>query len=80
MDRSELERLLQAAFPDGEVVVLGDDGRHYEARVVSPSFVGKGLVDQHKLVYAALGDLMKEAVHAFSLKTYTPEAWAKKRG
>lgn len=80
MDRTEIERLLRAAFPDAEVAVAGDDGRHYEARIVSPSFVGKRLLEQHQLVYAALGDLMKEAIHALSLKTYTPEAWARKQG
>ena len=79
MDRIELGRLLTAAFPDGEVEVTGDDGVHFEARIVTPAFAGKSLVEQHKLVYAALGDLMKETIHALSLKTYTPEAWARKR-
>jgi acid stress-induced BolA-like protein IbaG/YrbA len=79
MDRIELGRLLSAAFPDGEVEVTGDDGVHFEARIVSPQFVGKSRVEQHQAVYAALGDLMKEAIHALSLKTFTPEAWARKR-
>jgi acid stress-induced BolA-like protein IbaG/YrbA len=79
MDRTELERLLTAAFPGGEVKVSGDDGVHFEARVVSPAFAGKSLIEQHQLVYAALGDLMKETIHALSLKTFTPEVWARRR-
>lgn len=78
MDRIELSRLLSEAFPDSDVKVTGADGVHYEARLVSSAFVGKSLIEQHQMVYAALGDLMKETIHALSLKTYTPEAWAKK--
>jgi acid stress-induced BolA-like protein IbaG/YrbA len=44
--------------------------------VVSKAFSGKNMIAQHRLVYAALGDRFDtEAVHALSLKTYTPEQW-----
>jgi acid stress-induced BolA-like protein IbaG/YrbA len=58
------------------VNVLGDDGTHFEAVIVSPQFVGKRMVQQHQLVYAALGDRMRAEIHALSMKTYTPEQWA----
>ena len=58
--------------------VLGDDGTHFEAVIVSEAFVGKGMVQQHQLVYAALGDRMRAEIHALSMKTYTPEQWHNK--
>ena len=51
---------------------------HYDATVVATGFAGKSRVQQHQLVYRALGDLMAGPVHALALKTYTPEAWAQK--
>lgn len=58
------------------VAVMGEDGQHFEAVVVSPQFIGKNMVQQHQLVYKALGDRMREEIHALSLRTLTPEAWA----
>ena len=75
MNPEELKKLITAAFADGHVDVTGD-GRHFSAVVVSSAFNGKAMVAQHRLVYAALGDRFDtEAVHALSLKTYTPEQW-----
>lgn len=59
------------------VQVLGNDGQHFEAIVVSPLFMGKNMVQQHQLVYQALGDRMRQEIHALSMRTFTPEAWAK---
>ena len=56
--------------------VLGDDGQHFEAVIVSPQFTGKNKVQQHQLVYLALGDRMREEIHALAMRTFTPEAWA----
>lgn len=58
------------------VEVLGDDGQHFEAVVVSAAFVGKNMVQQHQLVYQALGDRMRQEIHALSIKTFTPDTWA----
>jgi len=52
------------------------DGRHFEAVIVSKAFEGKGMLQQHRLVYQVLGDRM-EKIHAVSMKTLTPEQWAK---
>ncbi|MBZ4200686.1 MAG: BolA/IbaG family iron-sulfur metabolism protein [Methylotenera sp.] len=60
------------------IKVLGDDGTHFDAVVVSSAFVGKNRVQQHQLVYAALGDRMREEIHALSMQTFTPEQWANK--
>jgi len=66
----EVQRCLEAAFPGSHIVVANPagDGEHLEVQVVSKAFAGKGLVDQHRMVYAALGDLMPR-IHALQLKT-----------
>jgi stress-induced morphogen len=51
------------------------EGGHFEAVVVSPQFAGRTMVQQHRLVYAALGDRMGGEIHALALRTLTPEAW-----
>ena len=58
------------------IEVRGDDGTHFDAVIVSPAFVGKRMVQQHQLVYAALGERMKAEIHALGMKTYTPTQWA----
>ena len=52
MEALDIKKLIVAGLPDATVEVLGDDGQHFEAHVKSPSFEGKGLVAQHKMVYA----------------------------
>ena len=59
-----------------EQVRVAGDGHHFEAVVVSAAFRGKSRVQQHQLVYRALGDRMREEVHALSMQTFTPEDWA----
>ena len=59
------------------VQVQGNDGQHFEAVIVSPQFTGKNMVQQHQLVYQALGERMREEIHALSIRTFTPEAWAR---
>ena len=59
-----------------ELVRVAGDGHHFEAVVVSAAFRGKSRVQQHQLVYRALGDRMREEVHALSMQTFTPEDWA----
>ena len=76
MQADELKKLIQAGVPDAEVMVQGD-GDHFEATVVSADFEGKSMVQQHQIVYAALGDLMQGEVHALALRTLTPEQWKK---
>jgi BolA family transcriptional regulator, general stress-responsive regulator len=47
-------------------------GGHFTATIVSKAFEGKTLVDRHKMVYAALGELMRTDIHAFSMKVFSP--------
>ncbi len=49
------------------------DGQHFNAVIVSPAFEGKRLIQRHQIVYAALGDRMREEIHALSMKTQTPQ-------
>jgi stress-induced morphogen len=79
---AEVERLLRARFADAELELVDLTGTqdHYQARVVSAAFSGKSLIEQHQLVYGALGAAMSGPIHALALKTYTPEAWAKVSG
>lgn len=82
IEPSEVERLIQARFSDAqlELVDLTGTKDHYQARIVSSAFAGKSLIEQHQLVYGALGPAMHGPIHALALKTYTPEAWAKVSG
>jgi acid stress-induced BolA-like protein IbaG/YrbA len=63
-----------------ELVRVAGDGHHFEAVVVSAAFRGKSRVQQHQLVYRALGDRMREEVHALSMQTFTPEDWTAANG
>ena len=49
------------------------DGQHFTAVIVSPAFAGKSRIQRHQVVYGALGDRMREEIHALSMKTLTPE-------
>lgn len=53
------------------------DGRHFFATIVSPDFEGANRVARHQQVYKALGDKMREEIHALSMKTLTPAEWAR---
>ena len=57
------------------VEVMGD-GQHFQALVVSREFAGCSRVRRHQLVYAALGERMREEIHALSMRTLTPEEWS----
>lgn len=59
---------------------VSGDGRHFDAVVVSDDFEGKSRIERHRLVYTALGERMKEEVHALSMKLYTNNEWSKING
>jgi acid stress-induced BolA-like protein IbaG/YrbA len=62
-----------------EYVAVDGDGAHFQAVIVCAAFVGLPKVRQHQLVYAALGDRMREEVHALSMQTLTPAQWAERK-
>jgi stress-induced morphogen len=74
MNIDDISRLIKAAFPDAEVHIedLAGDGDHYAAKVVSSAFAGKSRVQQHQMVYAALGGKMGGELHALALQTKAP--------
>jgi acid stress-induced BolA-like protein IbaG/YrbA len=63
---------------DCEHLEVSGDGHHFEALIVSEAFRGKSRVQQHQLVYRALGERMREEIHALSMQTLTPEDWAER--
>jgi len=75
MTANELRNTIMNGLRCDHVEVLGDDGQHFEAVIVSPQFTGKNMVQQHQLVYLALGDRMRVEIHALAMRTFTPEGW-----
>ena len=65
---------IEAKLATERVEVIGD-GQHFQALIVSAAFDGKSRIQRHQLVYAALGDRMREEIHALSMRTLTPAEW-----
>lgn len=65
---------------DCEHVSVEGDGQHFEAVIVCAGFEGKRPIARHQMVYAALGDRMREEIHALSMRTLTPAEFAGKAG
>ena len=76
MQASEIEHLIQVAFPDAIITIedLRGDGDHYACNIVSLAFAGKTRVQQHQMVYQALGGRMGDELHALALQTSTPKS------
>lgn len=81
IEPQEIVEKVQAFLDDAQVEVYDLTGtkNHYEIVVVSKAFEGKSLIKRHRLVYDALKDEMKEAIHALTIQAYTPEQWTKKQ-
>ena len=75
MDPQIIKDMIAAGLPDADIVVAGDDGTHFEAIIISSEFADKSTLQQHQLVYKALGESMGTEIHALSMQTYTPESW-----
>lgn len=71
----DVRRFIAAGLSCEHLEVDGD-GRHFFATIVSAEFAGKSRVARHQRVYTALGDRMREQIHALSMKTLTPAEWA----
>ncbi|MDB5799112.1 MAG: BolA family transcriptional regulator [Rhodocyclales bacterium] len=72
---TEIKRLIAEGMPCEFIAIEGDDGVHFSGIVVSGEFEGKLRVRQHQAVYATLGKLMGNEIHALQLQTYTPQQW-----
>lgn len=75
MEPQTIKQMIEDGISDTQAYVSGD-GRHFKAIVISDAFVDQPLLAQHQMVYATLGDKMREEIHALSIKTYTEAAWA----
>ena len=76
METEAVAALIRAGMPGAEVTVTGD-GRHFDAVVISPEFENKSLIERHRLVMATVSaEIQSDALHALSIKAYTPEQWA----
>ena len=73
VDPDDIRTHIESAMPGARAIVVDTTGAgdHFEVVVRAPAFAGKGLVEQHQLVYGALGDLMAQ-IHALSIRTETP--------
>ena len=67
----EVRDYIAAGLPCDHIEIEGD-GRHFFATIVSVAFEGLPRVRRHQRVYSALGDRMREQIHALSMKTFTP--------
>ncbi len=67
----DIKEWIEQNLAESEVEISGD-GRHFDAVIVCAGFSGKTRIQQHQMVYAALGDRMKDDIHALSMRTMTP--------
>ena len=75
MEPQEIKRLIEAGIQDSKAFVTGESGK-YEATVVCPAFAGLTAVKMHQLVYSTVNEhIQSGALHALSIKTYTPQEW-----
>ncbi len=75
LDAATIENLIKAGLPDAQITLaaLADDNDHWSALVISSAFKGKSRVQQHQMVYRALGSRMGNELHALALQTGVPE-------
>jgi acid stress-induced BolA-like protein IbaG/YrbA len=79
MQPQQIKKMIETGLAGAQAEVKSDDNTHFEAIVISKDFTGKTTVKQHQMVYATLGDsIQTNAIHALSLKTYTPQEWGSK--
>ncbi len=75
MTKDELLKILTSGIPDSDIKIddLAGDGDHYATTIISKKFIGLNKIQQHKLVYDALGEKMGYTLHALSIKTEIPK-------
>ncbi len=73
LSKEELEKYIKESLPDSKISIddLKGDGDHYSATIISKSFEGKTMIEQHKMVYDSLKGKMGNELHALMLKTKT---------
>lgn len=79
MNPQIIKQLIESGLPGADVTVEGDDGTHFNANIVCELFSGKNMLQQHRMVYKALGDKIGNEIHALSFKTFTPKEYKKNK-
>ena len=81
METSKISELISSGLNNAHVEVTDTTGGgdHFSATVASNDFQGLSLVDQHQLVYKALGNYLTNEIHALQLKTITRSEWGKNK-
>ena len=80
MNAESIRQLIEQGLPGAQVEVQGEDGVHFEARVVYAQFAGKLPLARHRMVYATLGERMGGEIHALALRTQTPDEAGQAQG
>jgi len=85
MNRIDQMQALLAVFQPTQIEIIDDShkhaghegarsgGGHYTLQIVSAQFAGKPTLARHRMIYSALGDMMKHDIHALNVRAYTPE-------
>ena len=79
MEPEAVKILIENGIPDARIEVVDTTGSkdHFSAVVISSSFEGLSLIEQHQKVYSAIGDHMTKEIHALQLKTFSSQEWEK---
>lgn len=77
METEQVKKLIEDNLPDSKAEIIDTTGTkdHFSAIIISSEFEGLSLVEQHQLVYKALGHYLTREIHALQLKTYSPSQW-----
>ena len=76
MTAEEVKALIEKGIEGCEAIISGD-GDHFEAKIVSSAFAGKKMIEQHRMVYATLGDVMQSEIHALRCRPLHPMSGTK---
>ncbi len=82
VEPSVIEERIRGGIPNVQHIEVRDltgTKDHFEAVIVSEAFEGKSRVDQQRMVFGALGELMQGPIHALTFRTFTPERWGAQR-
>ena len=80
MNPDDIQKIIESSLADSQAIVTGD-GSKFEATVISSAFEGLSMVKEHQLVYKLVNDHINSgAIHALTIKAYTPEEWAEQQG
>tara|TARA_B100001121_G_C18517621_1_gene539744 strand:- start:393 stop:638 length:246 start_codon:yes stop_codon:yes gene_type:complete len=79
MIEKKIEQKLEDGLTNPKIFIQDMTGTmdHFNALIISDDFIGKNLIEQHRLVYKILGDMVTKEIHALQLKTLTWEQWKK---